>query len=71
MFIPMDKKKEKADLKLWELEKWTKIVMGKNKHIMEFLWIDGMYARRKPSYWEVVIMGQANQKVSEYGEIIE
>ena len=67
----MEKKKEKSDLKLWELEKWTKIVMGENKHIMEFLWIDGMYARRKTSYWEVVIMGQANQKVSEYGEIID
>ena len=67
----MEKKKEKADLKLRELKKWTKIVMGENKHIMEFLWIDGMYARRKPSVWEVVIMGHANQKVSEYGEIIE
>ena len=71
MFIPMGKKKEKADLKLWELEKWTKMVMGENKHIMEFLWIDGMYARRKLSYWEVVIMGQANQRVSEYWEIVK
>ena len=67
----MEKKKEKADLKLWELEKWTKIVMGENKHIMEFLWIDGMYARRKPSVWDVVIMGHANQNVSEYWEIID
>lgn len=65
------KEEKKADLKLWELERWTKIVMGENKHIMEFLWIDGMYARRKPAYWKVVIMGHANQKVSEYGEIID
>ena len=29
-----------------------------------------MYGRRKPSVWDVVIMGHANQKVSEYGEIL-
>lgn len=67
----MEKKKKKSDIRLRELKKWTKVVMWKNKHIMEFLWIDWMYARRKPSRWEVIIMGQANQRVSEYGEIID
>lgn len=66
----MEKKKEKSDPKLWELKEWTMVAVWENKHIMEFLWIDGMYARRKPAYWEVVIMGHANQKVSEYGEIL-
>lgn len=66
----MEKKKEKADLKLWELKEWTMVVVWEHKHIMEFLWIDGMYARRKPAYWKVVIMWHANQKVSEYGEIL-
>lgn len=63
-------KKEKSELKLWELEKWTMVAVWENKHIMEFLWVDGIYGRRKPSYWEIVIMGHANQKVSEYGEIL-
>ena len=66
----MEEKKEKADCKLWELKEWTMVAVWENKHIMEFLWIDGMYARRKPAYWKVVIMGHANQKVSELGEII-
>lgn len=63
---------ENSDLKLWELKKWTMVAVWENKHMMEFLWIDWMYARRKPAYWkEVVIMWHANQKVSEYGEIID
>ena len=68
----MEKRKEKSDLKLWELKEWTMVAIWENRHIMEFLWIDWMYARRKPAYWwKVVIMGHANQKVSEYGEIID
>lgn len=66
----MTNEEKKADSKLWELEKWTMVAVWENKHIMEFLWVDGMYGRRKPSVWEVVIMGHANQRVSEYGEII-
>lgn len=66
----MGKKKEKSDLRLRELKRWTKVAVWENKHIMEFLWVDGMYCRRKPSVWDVVIMGHANQKVSEYGEIL-
>ena len=61
---------KKSDPKLWELEKWTMVAVWENKHIMEFLWVDGMYGRRKPSVWDEVIMGHANQKVSEYGEIL-
>ena len=67
----MEDKKENSAPKLWELKEWTMVAVWENKHIMEFLWIDGMYARRKPAYWKVVIMWHANQKVSEYGEIIE
>ena len=67
----MEEKKEKADCKLWELKEWTIVVVWEHKHIMKFLWIDWMYARRNPAYWKVVIMGHANQKVSELGEIID
>ena len=66
----MEKKKEKSDLRLRELKKWTMVAVWDNKHIMEFLWVDGMYGRRKPLVWDVVIMGHANQRVSEYGEIL-
>ena len=65
------KEEKKAEPKLWELKKWTMVAVWENKHVMEFLWVDGMYGRRKTSVWDVVIMGLANQKVSEYGEIIE
>ena len=69
----MEKKKEKADLKLWELEKWTKVKIW--DFVWEFLWVDGMYCRwnLRDKNWEerITIMGHANQKVSEYGEIIE
>ena len=68
-------KKEKSDLKLWELKKWTMVAVWENKHIMEFLWVDGMYCRwnLRDKNWEerITIMGHANQKVSEYGEIID
>ena len=68
----MGKRKNKSELKLRELKKWTKIVMGENKHIAEFLWVDGMYCRWKvDDSRSIIIMGHANQKVSEYGEIID
>lgn len=65
-------KKKKADLKLWELKKWTKVKMW--EHIMEFLWVDGMYCRwlftDGVSKWKPTIIWHANQKVSEYWEIV-
>lgn len=70
MFRRMTKKKEKSDLRLRELKKWTKVYVWWEEGVLEFLWIDGMYARWMWEYGELVIMGQANQKVSEYGEII-
>ena len=73
----MEKRKEKSDPKLWELERWTKVRLSddifedeKENRIVEFIKVDWMYWfwRR----WEnVLIMGQANQNVSEYGEIID
>jgi hypothetical protein len=73
----MEKRKKKADPKLWELERWTKVRLSddifedeKENRIVEFIKVDWMYWfwRR----WEnILIMGQANQKVSEYGEIID
>ena len=65
-------KKEKSDLRLRELKRWTKVKMW--DFIWEFLWVDGMYCRwnLRDKNWEerITIMGHANQKVSEYGEII-
>ena len=70
-------KKEKSDPKLWKLERWTKVRLSddifedeKENRIVEFIKVDWMYWlwRRWDS---VIIMGQANQKVSEYGEIID
>ena len=71
MFIPMGKRKEKSELKLWELEKWTMVAVWENKHIMEFLWVDGMYCRWRTATGDIIIMGQANQRVSEYWEIVK
>ena len=71
--IPMEKRKEKdykADLRLRELKRWTKVYVWWEEGLLEFLWIDGMYARWMWEYGELVIMGHANQKVSEYGEIL-
>lgn len=65
------KEEKKADLKLWELKRWTKVKMGWG-FVWEFLWVDGMYCRWKVEWSEnITIMGHANQKVSEYGEIVE
>ena len=69
----MKKEEKKSDLRLRELRKWTKVKMW--DFIWEFLWVDGMYCRwnLKNKNWEerITIMGHANQKVSEYGEIID
>ncbi len=73
----MKKRKEKSDLKLWELERWTKVRLSddifedeKKNRIVEFIKVDGLYWLWRR--WEnVLIMGQANQKISEYGEIID
>ena len=67
----MEKRKEKADLRLRELKRWTKVYVWWEEGLLEFLWIDRMYARWEWENGELVIMGQANQKVSEYGEIID
>ena len=65
------KKEKKADLRLRELKRWTKVKMWWD-FVWEFLWVDGMYCRWKVEWSEnITIMGQANQKVSEYGEIID
>jgi len=65
----MTKEKEKSELKLRELRKWTKVKL-KDGRIAEFRLVDGMYCN-----WliddEIIIMWCANQKVSEYGEIID
>lgn len=64
------KEEKKADLKLRELERWTKVKIW--NMIAEFLWVDGMYCRWKVEWSEnITIMGHANQKISEYGEIID
>lgn len=69
----MEKRKEKADFRLRELKIWTKVKMW--DFVSEFLWVDGMYCRwnLRDKNWveEITIMGHANQKVSEYGEIID
>ena len=70
-------KKEKSDPKLWKLERWTKVRLSddifedeKENRIVEFIKVDWMYWLWRR--WDnVIIMGQANQKVSEYGEIID
>jgi hypothetical protein len=63
------KKEKKSDLRLYELKRWTRVKIW--NMIAEFLLVDWMYCR-----WlvegskDVTIMWHANQKVSEYGEII-
>ena len=72
----MKMKKEKSDPKLWELEKWTKVRLSDDifedeteNRIAEFIKVDWMYCLWRR--WDnVMIMGYANQKVSEYGEIL-
>ena len=68
------KEEKKADLKLRELKRWTKVKMWWG-FVWEFLWVDGMYCRwnLRDKNWEerITIMGQANQKISEYGETID
>ena len=71
------KKEKKADPKLWELERWTKVRLSddifedeKENRIVEFIKVDWMYWLWRR--WDnVLIMGHANQNVSEYGEIVE
>ena len=73
----MEKKKEKSDLKLWELKRWTKVRLSDDifedeteNRIAEFIKVDWMYCLWRR--WDIVmIMGHANQNVSEYGEIID
>ena len=69
----MEKTKEKSELKLRELKKWTKVKIW--DFVWEFLWVDWMYWRwnLKDKNWveEIKIMWHANQKMSEYGEIID
>ena len=67
----MEKKKEKSDLRLRELKRWTKVYVWWEEGLLEFLWIDGMYAKWMWEKGELVIMGQANEWVSEYGKIID
>ena len=72
-----EKRKEKSDLRLWELERWTKVRLSDDiledeteNRIAEFIKVDWMYCLWRR--WDIVmIMGYANQKVSEYGEIID
>lgn len=66
----MEKKKEKSDLRLRELKRWTKVYVWWEEGLLEFIWIDGMYAKWVWENGELVIMGQANERVSEYGKII-
>ena len=71
------KRKEKSDPKLWELERWTKVRLSDDifedepeNRIAEFIKVDWMYCLWRR--WDnVLIMGHANQNVSEYGEIID
>ena len=57
-------------MKLRELKPWTYISTKENKHILKFLWVDGMYARWHT--WDgVVIMWHANQDVSEYWDVLD
>ena len=69
----MEKKKEKAELKLRELKKWT--LVKRWETILEFLWVDGMYCRWKitnwRNEWDIIIMWWANQNVSDYADIID
>lgn len=58
-------------MKLRELKPWTFITTWKDKHILMFLWIDWIYARRTDWYGWIVIMWHANQDVSEYWEILD
>lgn len=59
----------KKNPKLRELERWTLIKHW--DHILEFLWIDWVYARwRSPYWWDIIIMWHANQNVWEYWEIL-
>ena len=57
----------KKNPKLRELTLWTLIRYW--DHILEFLWIDWVYARRK-AWDEIIIMWHANQDVWEYWEIL-
>lgn len=57
----------KKNPKLRELEHWTLIKHW--DHILEFLWIDWVYARWK-AWDEIIIMWHANQNVWEYWEIL-
>ena len=66
----LEKIGKKSDFRLYELKRWTRVKIW--NMIAEFLWVDGMYCRWKVEWSEnITIMGHANQKVSEYGEIIE
>lgn len=58
-------------MKLRELKKWTFIVMWEHKHVIEFLWIDWMYARRKDWSGKIFIMWHANQDVKEYWDVLQ
>lgn len=78
----MEKRKEKSDPKLRELKRWTKVKLNSSitflkenwykceSEILEFINIDWVYARWK-CWEEIIIMGHSNQKISEYGEIID
>ena len=68
MFINMAQE-NKEDPRLYELKKWT--IIRDWIHLLEFLWVDGMYCRWRTTTWDIIIMGHANQRVSEYWEIVK
>ena len=59
----------KQDPRLYELKKWT--IIRDWIHLLEFLWVDGMYCRWRTATGDIIIMWQANQRVSEYWEIVK
>jgi hypothetical protein len=63
-------------MKLYELQKWTKVKLNddiladEKERIVEFMYVDGMYWLWK--HWKVgLIMWLANQDVEVYWEILD